>query len=173
VLDSIDEDFVLTQWPLYCSYEYWISADRRPRSKAVRVENILIVDDHPATLHGIADVLHSEQYSILEVSTGLQAIETGRQSGPLSLLVSDIELPDISGTDVALALNNLYPRLPILFLSGRAIADWRVRDRANLKRFAADLVDFLEKPFSASELIMRVQHLIGRTRTITLKWRAA
>ena len=134
--------------------------------------SVLIVDDHPATLHGIADVLRSEVYSIQEASTGLQAIETGRQCGPLSLLVSDIELPDISGTDVALALNNLYPRLPILFVSGRAIADWRVRDRANLKRFA-DLVDFLQKPFSASELIMRVQNLIGRTRTITSKWRAA
>ena len=130
--------------------------------------SVLIVDDHPATLHGIADVLRSEVYSIQEASTGLQAIETGRQCGPLSLLVSDIELPDISGTDVALALNNLYPRLPILFVSGRAIADWRVRDRANLKRFAADLVDFLQKPLSISDLIMRVRALIGRRAQVRI-----
>src|SRR6266404_3672448 len=126
------------------------------------MENVLILDDYLATLHGIADVLRSEDYSILEASTGLQAIETGRKSGSVSLLVTDIELPDLSGTDVALALYRLYPRLPVLFMSSNAIADWKVLDRANLKRFAADLVDFLQKPFSVSELRMRVQTLIGR-----------
>jgi DNA-binding response OmpR family regulator len=92
----------------------------------------------------------------------LQAIETGRQSGQFSLLVTDINLPDLSGTEVALALCGLYPRLPVLFMSGRAITDWSRQDRSNLKRFAADLIDFLEKPFSALELEMRVRKLIGR-----------
>jgi CheY-like chemotaxis protein len=127
----------------------------------VFVKNVLILDDHPATLHGIADVLRSEEdYSILEASTGLQAIETGRECGLLSLLVTDIELPDLFGTEVALALYRIYPRLPILFISGNAIADWRIQDRANLKRFTADLVEFLEKPLSGAELKERVRKLI-------------
>ena len=136
--------------------------------KAVLVENVLILDDNPATLHGIADVLRSEYYSILEVSTGLQAIETGRQCERLSLLVSDIELPDLSGTEVAVALYAHYPHLPILFMSGNAIADWRSEDRTNLKRFTADVVDFIEKPFSASELKMRVRSVIGRRTQIRI-----
>jgi CheY-like chemotaxis protein len=136
----------------------------------VIVKNVLVLDDHPANLHGIADVLRSEDYSVLEAATGLQAIETGRQCWKLSLLVSDIELPDLSGTEVALALYQFYPHLPILFMSGNAIADWRSQDRTNLRRFTADLVDFLEKPFSVSDLKMRVRGLVGRNRTIRSEW---
>jgi len=62
------------------------------------VDTILILDDDAATLHSIAEVLRFEYYSILEASTGLQAIETGRQCGQLSLLVSAIEAPDLSDT---------------------------------------------------------------------------
>jgi len=131
------------------------------------VEHVLILDDHPATLHGIAGVLRSEHYSVMEASTGLQAIEIGRQCG-LSLLVTDIELPDLSGTEVALALYGLYSYLPILFMSGNAIADWRSQDRINLKRLPADRVDFLEKPFSVSELLMSVRSLIVRRTQIRI-----
>ncbi len=126
------------------------------------MENVLILDDHPATLHGTAGVLRSEYYFVLEASTGLQAVKIGRQCGRLSLLVSDIELPDLSGTEVALALYGLYPHLPILFMSGNAIAEWRSQDQTNLKRLPADRVAFLEKPFSVSELLMSVRNLIGR-----------
>jgi two-component system, cell cycle sensor histidine kinase and response regulator CckA len=126
------------------------------------VENVLVLDDYPAILHGIAEVLRSDDgYAVLEASTGLQAIETGRQCGTLSLLVSDIELPDLSGTEIALALSRLYPRLPILFMSSNEIADWNVRDRANFRCLAADLIGVIQKPFSISDLVMRVRDLIG------------
>jgi two-component system cell cycle sensor histidine kinase/response regulator CckA len=134
----------------------------------VIVKNVLILDDHPAMLHGIAEVLRSEDYSVLEAATGLQAIEIGRQCWRLSLLVSDIEVPDLSGTEVALALCGLYPHLPILFMSGNAIADWSSQDRTNLQRFIPDLVGFLEKPFSASDLKMRVRSLVGRRSQIEI-----
>jgi CheY-like chemotaxis protein len=134
----------------------------------VIVKNVLVLDDHPATLQGIADVLRSEDYSVLEAATGLQAIEIGRRCWRLSLLVSDIELPDLSGTEVALALHELYPNLPILFMSGNAIADWRSQDRTNLRRFTANLVDFLEKPFSVSDLKIRVRRLAGRRTQVRL-----
>ena len=51
------------------------------------MDTILILDDDAAILHAIAEVLRSEHYSILEASTGLQAIEIGRQCERLSLLV--------------------------------------------------------------------------------------
>jgi CheY-like chemotaxis protein len=132
--------------------------------QAALVEHVLILDDHPATLHGIAVVLRSQGYSVMEASTGLQAIEIGRRCVRLTVLVSDIELPDLSGTEVALALYGLYPHLPILFMSGNAIADWRSQDKTNLKRLPADRVDFLEKPFSVSELLMSIWELANPNR---------
>ena len=128
------------------------------------MENVLILDDHPAILHGIAELLRFEHYSVLEASTGLQAIEIGRQCQPMSLLITDIELPDASGIDIALKLVALYPDLPVLVISGNPMDWWASKDVSNFSRFPANKVDFIEKPFSASELTMRVRNLIGRKR---------
>jgi len=117
-------------------------------------------------LECIGDVLRFEHYSVLEASTGLQAIEVGRQFGPLSLFVTDIELPDASGIDIALRLVALYPDLPVLVISGNPIDWWARKDVSNFSRFPPNNVDFFEKPFSASELKMRVRNLIGRRSQI-------
>ncbi len=137
---------------------------RKPRG--VVVETILILDDDPAILECIADVLRFEHYSVLEASTGLQAIEIGEQCGPMSLFVTDIELPDASGIDIALKLVALYPGLPVLVISGNPMDWWASKDVSNFSRFPPNKVDFLEKPFPVSELTMRVRNLIGQRSKI-------
>ena len=126
------------------------------------MEPILILDDDPATLECIAYVLRFDHYSVLETSTGLQAINTGGQCGQLSLFVTDIELPDASGIDIALKLVALYPDLPVLVISGNPMDWWARKDVSNFSQSQPNKVDFLEKPFPASELTMRVRNLIGR-----------
>ena len=126
------------------------------------METILILEDDPAILECIAYVLRFEHYSVLEASTGLQAIEISRQ-WPLSLFVTDIELPDASGIDIALNLVELYPDLPVLVISGNPMDWWASKDVSNFNRFPPNKVVFLEKPFSAPELTLRVRNLIGRT----------
>jgi two-component system, cell cycle sensor histidine kinase and response regulator CckA len=138
----------------------------------VFVDTILLLDDDEANLRGIADVLRSENYSVLAASTGLQAIETGKTCWPMSLFVTDMDLPHSSGTDIALKLVALYPNLPVLFISGTPMLWWTSRDVSNFKRFPPNSVDFIEKPFFVSQLVVRVRNLIERTRTITSKWRA-
>ena len=140
--------------------------------QAALMESILILDDDAANLQGIAGVLRSEHYSVLEASTGLQAIETVKACGPMSLFVTDMDLSRSSGTDIALKLVALYPNLPVLFISGTPRVWWTSRDVSNIQRFPPNSVDFLEKPFSVSQLLIRVRNLIGRTRTITSKWLA-
>src|SRR5947208_2646087 len=86
--------------------------------KAALMERILILDDDPGNLHGIANVLRSEQYCVLEASTDLKALEMGKTCGFMSLFVTDMDLPSSSGTEIALGLVALYPNLPVLFISG-------------------------------------------------------
>ena len=126
------------------------------------METILILDDDPANLQAIGDILRSERYHVLEASTGLQGFETGKKCGGMSLFVTDIELPDASGIDIALKLVALYPDLPVLVISGNPMGWWASKNVSNFSRFPPNNVDFLEKPFSASELQMRVRNLIGR-----------
>ena len=137
------------------------------------MENVLILDDDPANLQGIAGVLRSEDYSVLEASSGPQALEKAETCGRLSLLVTDVDLSDSSGTDIALKLVGMYPNLPVLFISGTPKFWWNCRDMSNFKQFWTNSVDFLEKPFSVTQLLVRIRNLLGRTRTITSKWRAA
>jgi two-component system cell cycle sensor histidine kinase/response regulator CckA len=125
-------------------------------------ETILILDDDPSILECVGDVLRFDHYSVLEASTGLEALEA-RNFGPLSLLVTDIELPDGSGIDIALKLVALYPDLPVLVISGNTMGCLASKDVSNFSRFPPNKIDFLEKPFSASELTMRVRNLIGGT----------
>jgi len=136
------------------------------------VDTILILDDDAANLQGIADVLRSEYYSVLAASTASQAIETGKTCGPMSLFVTDMDLPHSSGMEIALKLVALCPNLPVLFISGTPMVWWTSPDVSNFKRFPPNSVDFIEKPFSVSQLLMRVRNLIGRTRTVTSTWRA-
>ena len=137
---------------------------------AALMERILILDDDAANLQGIAGVLRSEHYFVLATSTGLQAIEIGETCGPISLFVTDMDLPRSSGTEIALKLVALYPNLPVLFISGTPRVWWTSRDASNFKLFPPFSVDFIEKPFSLSQLLIRVRNLIGRTRTVTSKW---
>jgi CheY-like chemotaxis protein len=72
--------------------------------QAALMESILVLDDDPANLRGIGGVLRSEGYFALEASNGLQVIEDGETFGPISLFVTDMDLPRSSGTDIALRL---------------------------------------------------------------------
>ena len=130
------------------------------------METILILDDSIAILGCIGDMLRFDHYSVLEASTGSQAIEISRKCGPLSLFVTDVQLPDGSGIDFALRLVALYPDLPVLVVSCNPKNWWASKDVSNFSRFSPNKVDFLEKPFSISELQMRVRNLIGRTSQI-------
>jgi DNA-binding NtrC family response regulator len=65
----------------------------------------------------IADVLRSQNYAVVETSTALQAMEWGRRQEPISLFITDMELHEGRGGDVALKLVALNPKVPVLVMS--------------------------------------------------------
>ena len=136
------------------------------------MDTILVLDDDPANMQGIAGVLRSQDYSVLEASTDEQAFEKVKDCGPVSIFVTDMDLSQSSGTEVALKLRASDPNLPVLFISGTPMDWWTSRDVSNLKRLSPTNVEFIEKPFSVSQLLTRVRSLIERTRTATSKLRA-
>ena len=87
----------------------------------------------------------------------------------MSLFITDMQLPDASGTDIALKLVSLYPDLPVLFISGTPMMWWTSHDVSNFERFCPNSVDFLEKPFSVLELEMRVRKLIQRASQLRIE----
>ena len=124
---------------------------------------ILILEDDSVTLQNIGDVLRSQHYRVLEATTSLEALETARRRGSISLLITKKDLPDASGIDVALELITLYPELPALITSSDPKAWWAHGGISNFSRFPPNNLDFMAKPFTASELLMRVRNLTGQT----------
>ena len=73
----------------------------------------------PSNMQVFWTLLCSKDFRVLEARTGHQALEiSDNEIGPIDLLVSDLHLPDLPGTEVALRLIESRPNLPILFLSG-------------------------------------------------------
>jgi two-component system cell cycle sensor histidine kinase/response regulator CckA len=126
------------------------------------MKTILVLEDDLGNMQAFCAVLSSMGYRVLEATTGKEAIETSNNlHEPIDLFVSDVSLPDLSGTEVALRLIQLQSDLPILFLSGTPIDDWPESDRRNFRQLLSGSVDFLEKPFHASALQTKVESLVN------------
>ncbi len=117
---------------------------------------ILIVDDTPANLRLLDDMLSSLGYRNFLVTSGRQALAAARRDVP-DLLLLDIMMPGMDGFEVCREFK-ADPRLrevPILFLSAVTNSDDRVR------AFREGGVDFISKPYNASEVEARVRaHLL-------------
>jgi two-component system cell cycle sensor histidine kinase/response regulator CckA len=122
---------------------------------------VLILEDDPSNLQIFAALLWSSGYRVLEATSGKEAIEIAENKGNIDLLLSDVVVPERSGTEVALELTKSRPALTSLFISGTPMRSWDVRDLDNFRRPPPERVDFLEKPFRPRTLLAKIGELLG------------
>jgi DNA-binding response OmpR family regulator len=116
---------------------------------------VLIVEDDPAILRGLADNLKFEKYDVLTATDG----ETGyklQRSENADLIVLDLMLPRMSGMELCRKLRAEGLQVPILMLTARS----EEADRVIGLDLGAD--DYVTKPFSVRELMARVRALLRR-----------
>ena len=113
--------------------------------------NILIVDDLPANLKLLGEILKSEGYKIRQVSNGELALQVAEKEKP-GLILLDIMMPGIDGYEVCRRLkeNEKLKEIPVIFIS--ALNESHDIVRALL----AGGVDYITKPFKAEEVKARV-----------------
>lgn len=119
--------------------------------------NILLVEDEQNIARGLVFNLEEEDYRVVYVETGEDALEKVAAE-QFDLVVLDLMLPGISGLEVCRRLRNDDPRLPILVLTARS----GERDRVQGLSLGAD--DYLTKPFSLDEFLLRVRGMLRRSR---------
>jgi DNA-binding response OmpR family regulator len=117
---------------------------------------ILVVDDEPDTVELIAFNLKSAGYDVLSASDGAEALRKARSTEP-DLVILDIMLPEVDGLEVCkrLRADPLTTKIPILMLTAKANEGDRI---LGLKLGAND---YVTKPFSPRELILRVRSLMS------------
>jgi two-component system, OmpR family, KDP operon response regulator KdpE len=111
--------------------------------------SILIVDDEPGILRALRTNLLAHRYRVETATTGAEALERFERVRP-DLVVLDLNLPDIDGTEVVKRIRERGP-VPIIVLSVRE----GERDKVAALDAGAD--DYVTKPFGADELLARIR----------------
>ncbi len=123
-------------------------------------ETILLIEDEEDVADLIRYHLKKSKFRVLYASDGAMGVQTAIEERP-DAVVLDIMMPRLNGFEVARKLK-ADPRtepIPILFLSAKGEAENRIKGL----EIGAD--DYLTKPFSPRELVLRIQSLLRRIRT--------
>jgi len=121
----------------------------------VSAERILVVEDEEALRLALADALRAEGYDVLEAPDGGRGLELALSEGP-DLVLLDLMLPVLDGFEVLRRLREDRLTSPVMILSARG-EEW---DRIQGFEVGAD--DYVVKPFSMRELLLRMRALLAR-----------
>lgn len=119
-------------------------------------EDILIVDDTPANLRLLSQMLTEHGFQVRAVTNGPRALESVRMMPP-DLILLDIKMPDMNGYQVCqrLKADEQAYDIPIIFISALG----ETEDKVNA--FAVGGVDYITKPFQVEEVLARIETHLG------------
>jgi len=125
-----------------------------PPARAARV---LVVDDEPNISALLSATLRLVEFEVRVADTGHRALVAIEEFEP-DLVVLDVMLPDLDGFELARRLRATGHRVPVLFLTARDA----VEDRISGLSAGAD--DYVTKPFSLEEVVLRIRAILRRSR---------
>ena len=117
---------------------------------------ILVVEDDPSISDVVSTALRFQGHSVTLAIDGHDGLELAT-SAPVDLIVLDVMLPGLDGYEVCRQLRERGSVTPVLFLTARE----RTQDR--IRGFATGGDDYLTKPFSIDELVLRVAAILRRS----------
>ncbi|HUC04528.1 MAG TPA: ATP-binding protein [Acidimicrobiales bacterium] len=129
-----------------------VSADTAPRPKGPRGagQRVLVVEDEDAIRQLVERILSQNGYTVSSAANGPEAVALLSRHSEFDLLVTDVVMPLMSGSEVAERARRHLPDLAVLYMSGYAESvlgpAWSVEDG----------IDLLHKPFSEGELLIKV-----------------
>jgi CheY-like chemotaxis protein len=122
-------------------------------------ETILLVEDDEAVRNYIRQVLERHGYAVVEAVDQVEALNAVHaHHGRVDLILSDVLMPRGTGPELVRALGEVLPGVPALFISG--YADVALTRQVTFPKAS----HFLQKPFSADELLARIKHLLQSKR---------
>src|SRR6266536_2959634 len=117
---------------------------------------IVVVEDEPAIRRGVVDALRLTGYDVTEAADGASGLKEA-VSGGIDLILLDLLLPKKDGIEVLAEVRRVCPTRPVIILTARGTEEDRVRGL----KMGAD--DYVVKPFSARELLARVEAVLRRS----------
>ncbi len=115
---------------------------------------ILVVDDESDIRKIVRLLLQKKGYSVIEASNGILAVEAV-ENGDVDFIIMDIMMPKMSGIEATAKIREIS-KVPILFLTAKSL----VSDKESAYVSGGD--DYLVKPFSSAELLLKTESLLRR-----------
>jgi CheY-like chemotaxis protein len=125
---------------------------REPRGPAsvTPPQTVLVVDDEPDMLDGVARILRRGPYTCLTATSGQGALQVFEREQP-DVVLTDLRMPGMDGLALLRALRRLSPRTPVILVTAYA------SDAAAYEAAQAGAVGFLAKPFSGAQLLQTIR----------------
>jgi DNA-binding response OmpR family regulator len=123
---------------------------------------VLLVEDEPVLAEIVQESLQSRAFEVVHADTIAGAKAVYYHNKP-DIIVLDVMLPDGSGFDFARQIRNVDTDLPIIFLTSRSLP------KDVVEGFESGGNDYLKKPFSLEELIIRIRVLLSKNRLVINK----
>ena len=118
--------------------------------------HILVVEDDPALLNGLMDVLVFNGYEVKGVADGQQGLKSGLEE-QFDLILLDVMLPGVDGFAICSEIRSQKPNQSIIMITAKGSEDDIVTG------FKAGADDYIPKPFSLREVMVRVEAVLRRS----------
>ncbi|WP_433726394.1 response regulator transcription factor [Nocardia sp. CA-129566] len=128
-----------------------------PDRDASPAASVLVVDDEPNILDLLSAALRMSGFDVHTAASGLEALAAAAQRPP-DIVVLDVMLPDLDGYAVARRLRESGNQVPVLFLTSRDAVEDRIAG------LTAGGDDYVSKPFSLEEVVLRLRAILRRTQ---------
>ena len=119
------------------------------------VAHILVVDDEPDLRDVLRILLEANHYRVTEAANAEQALARVQSDRTIQLVLLDVMLPDLSGVEICRRIREMT-NIPVIFLTALS----KDQDKAQAYRSGGD--DYLSKPFSRAELLLKVESQLRR-----------
>jgi DNA-binding response OmpR family regulator len=119
-------------------------------------QRILVVEDDPAILTGLVDLLEEEGFAVLQATDGTEALASHAREKP-DVILLDVMIPEKNGYDVCREIRRTDPLTPIVMLTAKS----EEVDKVVGLELGAD--DYVVKPFAVAELLARIRAVLRRS----------
>ena len=121
-------------------------------------EKILVLEDEVGIRSFVSINLKREGYEIIEAGSGSEAIEQLSNHPDISIALLDVMLPDMSGIEICKFIRQQFDQIGVIMLTAKG------QEEDKLEGFISGADDYIVKPFSIKELLVRVSALIRRVK---------
>lgn len=121
-------------------------------------EKILVLEDEIGIRSFVSINLKREGYEVIEAGSGSEAIEKLSKEDDISIALLDVMLPDMSGIEICKFIRQNFDQVGVIMLTAKS------QEEDKIEGFISGADDYMVKPFSIKELLVRVSALLRRVK---------